>query len=125
MFSLIPKNKKFTKFVLNDDETLLKLSKEKKENLKQIKVYIHSLLDNITKEEIEVQLQLIDNVVMEYQLNKLEIKICEIKKDILLQKLEDIIVKSKLHKQESNDYYPKLTNPNFNTIINEKKEFQK
>ena len=60
-------------------------------------------------EEIEVQLQLIDNVVMEYQLNKLRNQcICEIKKVYVLQKLEDIIVKSKLHNQEFNEIIQNL-----------------
>ena len=65
MFSLIPQNKKFTKFVLNDDETLLKLSKEKKDNLKEIKIHLKSNINSMTKDQLELQLQFIDNVIMD------------------------------------------------------------
>ena len=82
-------------------------------------------INKLEKEEVELQLQFIDNVIMEYNLNEFEIKICEVKKDILLAKLEDIIIKNKIHNTETNHYYPELTNPNFNNIINNKKEFQK
>ena len=80
MFSLIPQNKKFTKFVLNNDEVLLKLSKEKKENLKQIKEQFQSIINNLNKENIEIQLEFIDNIIMEYDLNEFEIKLCEVKR---------------------------------------------
>ena len=90
MFSLILKTNNLPNFI-KYDETLLKLSKEK-DNMKQIKEQFTILSNKLSKNQLELELQFIDNLIFEFKLNKLEVEICKAKKDILLTKLEDIIV---------------------------------
>ena len=116
MFQLIPNKQKFTHIIFeldksNNDKILTKYNKltnfnEFEKHTSIFKTFFDNLVNNKTITEIEKNLVELDTLVNELNLNNIQIKLCELKNDSYLNKLELLSYSRKY--TNNNYYYPDL-----------------